>query len=102
MQGSPRAATSHRLEAREISAADREPRRSVPFVVGRYLLIPALSITILSGCMFFDEIDRCLDRGGMWNDTKGICEFDDPEARYVSAFAAGTPTTSAERSRAPG
>ena len=41
----------------------------------RLVLAHATVLVILGGCIFFDEIDRCLDRGGEWNDAANTCEY---------------------------
>ena len=43
-------------------------------MVIRIVLAYVTVLIMLSGCMFFDEIDRCLDRGGTLNDATNTCE----------------------------
>lgn len=59
-------------------------RRSPFLVVGRLVLASALSLAVLGGCMFFDEVDRCLDRGGRWNDATETCVFDEQSGAGAS------------------
>jgi hypothetical protein len=49
-------------------------KRSPHLIVGRLVLVATMSIAMLGGCVFFDEIDRCLDAGGRWNHTTDTCE----------------------------
>lgn len=58
----------------------------------RLVLVPAMMVAVLGGCMFFDEIDRCLDRGGGWNVETGACELHEQPGDEEAAFEA--PTTS--------
>ncbi len=55
--------------------APQRMNRSRHAFVARYLLALGMMVGIVGGCMFFDEIDRCLDRGGRWNDTNDACEL---------------------------
>lgn len=43
--------------------------------LGRLVIVSAMISAALGGCMFFDEIDRCLDRGGRWNHATDACEL---------------------------
>ncbi len=54
--------------------------RSPHLIVGRLVLVATISIAMLGGCIFFDEIDRCLDTGGRWNHTTDTCELHEDEA----------------------
>lgn len=62
-------------------------------VMGRFMVAPALILAILSGCMFFDEIDRCLDRGGRWDDATDACKLDAQSTDAASVREAQTTAT---------
>lgn len=51
-----------------------------------------MSLAIFSGCMFFDEPDRCLDRGGRWNDATDACELHEQQGGEASVNEASSPT----------
>ena len=72
---SPRAAPATYPETMPDLAWTQEARPSSILTIRRLMLVPAIGIVVLTGCMFFDEIDGCLDRGGRWNDTTEACEF---------------------------
>lgn len=59
---------------------------------GRLALASAMSLVILSSCMFFDQVDRCLDRGGRWNDATDACELQEQPGVEASVSGASSPT----------
>lgn len=84
-----------RLESSEISMGGGRSgaaRPSALLGVGGLVLVSALGIAILGGCMFFDEVDRCLDRGGAWNETTEACELHERPEGEASASEASPPT----------
>jgi len=40
----------------------------------RHLVTWLMFTVALSGCVFFDDMDRCLDSGGRWNVQTKSCE----------------------------
>lgn len=47
--------------------------------LGAFVLVGLLT-TMATGCMFFDDVDRCLDAGGEWSDATGTCLHDERDA----------------------